>query len=611
MLRIMLTIALLAGCADDEPAAPGGGGVDAGPGGGDDGAAGDPAGGDDGDGTPDGGDGGEGGDGGDGGDPGGDGGGVDGDTPPEPFGCGSAVVINEILYNPEGNEGAGLAFVEIKGEAGGDLSDWELVRLQSDGARAADAIKLTGVIPTSGYYVVGESATIQGGAAADVVSPDVDGANTTNAFQLFCGGQLVDSVAYGVWDAASPGEGTATEGVLVEGESISRCPDGADSGDNASDLRPSVVTPGAANDQCPVPACDGNTAAAAAGDLVINEVAVQPVSVGASDFSEFVEIVNVSGGSLNLSHQRVRWNPLAGGDFNTDLPLPEGTCLQADQVLLVWGGDQADWPNRPDVIGVHHPNAMIRNGDGEVQVISQAGDVLSSLCYGTDGCGFDPVTASVALDPDLNTGSPAMPHDVAWFSRGKAASPGTCQGGGAFSEGCENFQAPSVCGGEGPAQVVINELGFAPADDDPEYVELLNSTNAEVDLSGWVLADAVEAKITFEAGTALPAGKALVVLDATPCPDPSPFEDGVVLACVGNLRLNNDGEAVTLSDAAGDEIDRVEFGPATSAPPCSRRSISGVAYARHPDGGATWAPHTFHPDRRADSPGLRLDRTPF
>ena len=607
----MLIVGLLAGCGDEDPAAPGGNGVEAAGGGAEAGV-------------------GEGGDAGDGeAAPGGEGeaGTPDPDDPPgpgagegegevdapaAPFGCGSPVVINEILYDPEGNEGQGLAFVELKGEAGGDLSGWELVRLQSDGARAADAIALTGPIPAGGYYVIGESATVQGGAAADFVSAEVDGAKTTHAFQLFCGGTLVDAVAYGPWAAASPGEGAPAVGAAAEGESLSRCPDGADSGDNGADLRGSPATPGLANDRCPLPACDAATPTPAAGDLVINEIGVQRVTVGATEFPEFVEIVNVSGGSLDLSHQRVRWNPLAGGDFNTDLPLPGGTCLQAEEVLLIWGGENADWPNDPGVVGVHHPNAMIRNGDGEVQVVSQAGDTLATLCYGTAGCGFDPVTASVALDPDLNTGSPASPHDVAWFSRGKAASPGSCQGGGAFADGCESLAGPSECPAAPPGGVVINEVGFAPEAGDAEFVELFNDGAAALDLSGWILADGVGPKATFEAGTTLAAGKALVVLDANPCPAPSPFEPDVVLVCVNDLGLNNDGEVVTLSAGVGGaEIDRVELGPAVSTPPCHRRSKGGVSFARHPDGGGVWAPHTLHPDRRADSPGLRLDRTPF
>jgi hypothetical protein len=400
--------------------------------------------------------------------------------------------------------------------------------------------------------------------------------------------------------------------VSEEGYSLSRCPDGADTTNNVVDFRSSPATPGAVNDQCPAapPSCGEDTPGPALGDLVINEVGVQPVTVGAKTFPEFIEVVNASGHALDMSHHRVRWNPLAEGAFNTDLPLSAGACLLTDQVLLVWGGDGVNPPNSPDVVLVSYDRPQIRNDEGEVQVVTQGGEVLASLCYGKDGCGFDPVTATVALDPDLNTSDPAAPHDVAWFSRGKQASPGTCQNGDSFASGCESLAGGAVCAAAAATGVVINEVGFAPADDGPEYVELYNAGVGAADLSGYTVSDGVGIKHTFAEGTTLPAGKALVLLKIAACPEESPFEDGVVFACTSSLGLNNDGDIVVLAGPDG-TVDEVGYGPGVSEPPCKRRSMAGVAFARHPDGGATWAPHTLHPDRRVDSLGLRLDRTPF
>jgi len=81
--------------------------------------------------------------------------------------------------------------------------------------------------------------------------------------------------------------------------------------------------------------------------------------------------------------------------------------------------------------------------------------------------------------------------------------------------------------------------------------------------------------------------------------------------CVGSLGLNNDGDVVTLRDELDRVVDQVSFAPVESDPPCTRRALQGVAYGRVPDGGATLAPHSLHLSRRTESPGLRMDGTPF
>ncbi len=604
MLRLILAIGLLGltGCVDDTDAGPGGG-VDGASAGGGEGAGEGPGGGE--------GEGEAGGVGGAGGGGVGEGEG-EGEGPPAPFGCASAVVINEILYNPLGLETLGLAFVEIKGEVGGDLTGWELRRLQSDGAFAGDAIVLQGAIPASGYYVVGQSASVEGGVTPDHVDANVDGGNTTNAFQLFCEGSLVDAVAYGPWDGASPGEGGPAAGVEEEGSSLSRCPDGVDTQDNGGDLREAPPTAGAANDQCPTPppVCDDTTPGALAGDLIINEVAIQPVSVGAKDFPEFIEIVNVSGHALDVAHHRVRWG-VGGGDFGTDVPLAAGSCLMPNDVLLVWAGPLDDAPDEAGVHVVQHASAHIRNEEGEIQVVTQGGDVIHSFCYGAGaGCGGDPVFASATLDPDLNTGGAPVAHDVAWFSSGKAASPGTCQGGGSFATGCQRLDTDSTCDAAAPTGLVINEIGFAPRDDMDEYIELYNAQDAPVSVEGWTLSDSLEVKVTLGA-VSVPARKALLVLDTDPCPSPESIADDLVVVCVGSLELNNAGDIVTLRDDLDRVADVISFAPGESSPPCTRRALQGVAYGRVPDGGATLAPHSLHVSRNTESPGLRMDGTPF
>jgi hypothetical protein len=123
------------------------------------------------------------------------------------------------------------------------------------------------------------------------------------------------------------------------------------------------------------------------------------------------------------------------------------------------------------------------------------------------------------------------------------------------------------------ADVVINEIHYEPGDDDGavEFVELFNSGAESVDLSGWMLADAIE--YAFPAGTALDAGGVLVVAE-----DPAALKAAFGVTALGpwtgqivrvddqgNIieqrpgRLSNEGEQIVLADAVGKEIDSVDY----------------------------------------------------
>ena len=90
--------------------------------------------------------------------------------------------------------------------------------------------------------------------------------------------------------------------------------------------------------------------------------------------------------------------------------------------------------------------------------------------------------------------------------------------------------------------VVINEFVSDPADNDVEWIELYNKTNAIIDLAGWTITEGSNAKTVLSgqlAGTG--AGKFLVVEKPK-----------------GNL--NNAGDVMVLRDRSGREIDRVAYG---------------------------------------------------
>ncbi len=86
---------------------------------------------------------------------------------------------------------------------------------------------------------------------------------------------------------------------------------------------------------------------------------------------------------------------------------------------------------------------------------------------------------------------------------------------------------------------------------DDEFVEIVNRTGAPLDMSGWTLADSVQVRYTFPAGTIIPANCVLLIFGGgTPTGN---FGGAIVQALtMGSLGLNNDGDTVTLSEGGQD-----------------------------------------------------------
>ena len=131
-------------------------------------------------------------------------------------------------------------------------------------------------------------------------------------------------------------------------------------------------------------------------------------------------------------------------------------------------------------------------------------------------------------------------------------------------------------GGGGTGQVFINEvlLNEPGSDVNGEFVELVNTGTAAVDLSGWSLSDSASVRHTFASGTTVAAGKAVVVFGgAAGIPSGTP---GAVAASTGTLGLSNSGDTVTLKNASGTAVD-------TATLASSLAGTDGVSANRSPD----------------------------
>src|SRR5205085_2784136 len=162
-----------------------------------------------------------------------------------------------------------------------------------------------------------------------------------------------------------------------------------------------------------------------------------------------------------------------------------------------------------------------------------------------------------------------------------------------------------------------NRDGVRSSDDD-EFVELFNYSDAALDLSGVVVADATANRFTFPANTVLAAGRAVVIFGGGNPPVNDPAFGGALIITTGSLGLNDGGDTVTvkLPTTSGDIVLAAQsFGSAANnMPPApSDQSLTGAPDAALNDSGGAFVAHTnvANANGRVFSPGTRADGTPY
>ena len=189
--------------------------------------------------------------------------------------------------------------------------------------------------------------------------------------------------------------------------------------------------------------------------IVINELLAHPAPPAA----DFIELFNYSETAVDLS-----------GHVLTDDPDIAKFVLPAGSVIPPRGFLSFTGPELGFGLGSAGEAVFLRSADGS--------RVLDAVRFGPQG-----TDVAYGRTPD---GAPV-------FRRLASPSPGAAN------------SAPL------PPSVVINELMYHPASDDPadEYIEVHNPGKTAVDLSGWRLEDAVS--FTFPEGTKIAGGGYLVV----------------------------------------------------------------------------------------------------
>ncbi len=125
-----------------------------------------------------------------------------------------------------------------------------------------------------------------------------------------------------------------------------------------------------------------------------------------------------------------------------------------------------------------------------------------------------------------------------------------------------NRVAWTVLGGVGPRAVVVNEVMFAPAEGDPEWVELHNRSGQALDMIGWQIQDARPSGETFGREPLQLQPDAYLVVAEDVDRFYNRFVDRTIQVVAPErwVRLNDSGDAVVVRDATGAVVDRMAYG---------------------------------------------------
>jgi hypothetical protein len=187
-----------------------------------------------------------------------------------------------------------------------------------------------------------------------------------------------------------------------------------------------TLTPGVS----PTPTC--TTTPMPPSTLVINEIYADPdpssgdangdgsISVTAD---EFIEIVNVTGSTLDLSGWEIRDLVRARHRF------PPGSLLPAGGAVVVFGGGQPQGSFGGSLVQTASTGGLAFNNEGDTLALYDLNSrLIISYTYGPEG-GQD---EALTRDPDLTGPEPLVKHSTASGSGGALYSPGARLNGSSF-----------------------------------------------------------------------------------------------------------------------------------------------------------------------------------
>ena len=278
-------------------------------------------------------------------------------------------------------------------------------------------------------------------------------------------------------------------------------------------------------------------------DWVINEIHADPASGAAGDANgdgvrdgsrdEFVEILNNSGAATDISG----WT-LSDG-FSVRHTFPAGSIVDDGCSIVIFGGGSPTGAFGLSAVQTASGGSLGLNNTGDTVTFNNGFVDVATAGYGGEGGD----NQSLTRDPDGDSASLLVKHSLATTSGGTLFSPGTKADGTQFA-GC-------------PSALVINEIHADPdgslagdangdgtrSSSQDEFVEIVNRTGNDLDVSGWTLADGFGVRHTFPLGSVIYDGCSAVIFGGgAPA---GAFGDSLVqTASTGSVGMNNGGDSV-------------------------------------------------------------------
>lgn len=295
--------------------------------------------------------------------------------------------------------------------------------------------------------------------------------------------------------------------------------------------------------------------------IVINEVAWMGTKFSANQ--EWIELFNNSDTAVDLNG----WK-LSAADGQPDIALT-GNIASQGYFLLERTTDDTITDIKADLIFV----GSLSNTGEDLMLKDSAGVTVDRInavsgWWGGDNSAKtsmerrDPASVSKEDNWASNDGSttngqdaghnnilgtPGSENSIRTASSGSAGEESEAGADNNSANAADPASATSTSSGEASKQnhwgdVVINEIVTDPADGDTEWIEVLNTTMDDIDLSGWTITDGSGAKTILSVNLGSEGGGRF----------------SVITGIKGSL--NNEGDLVILKDKLGVAIDQVAYG---------------------------------------------------
>ena len=397
------------------------------------------------------------------------------------------VVISEFMPNPSAVGDDSGEWIEITFLADADLNGLELGKVAGE---VDETILDIECIPVSAgdsiVLATTRDETLNGGLPRVDALFDFSLGNSAGSLFVGWGGEVLDEVAWtGSADGASTQldpdfmtpEGNDNEDVFCDGVQVYGAGD--------------MGTPGSANDECMIPAPDGEcfepdgstrpVVEPALGDILITEFHANPDAVDDADGEWFEVRANAS---FDLNGLQVRkddeaeWDTIESSDC---IPMSSG-----DHALIARERDAAVNGGLPEPVAVF--GIALNNSDGRLS-IGYGDEALDTITWSSSEAG-----AATQLSPDITDPS-ANDDEENWcaatspYGDGDFGSPGSenpaC--GGVSNGMCDDGGELRAIAAPSEGDLVITEVMANPdaaADADGEWFEVKNTSGGAVDLNG-------------------------------------------------------------------------------------------------------------------------------